>query len=384
MQTAFAAVDSKPHLTLQRLDDDTLLVSLAGNWKFNGHLPAAEEVVRHIEADHKVRQVVFDTSHLHGWDSALLTFLIKTIGYCSQKKIDVDQTGLPEGVRRLLALAAAVPERRGARRVARRQPFLSRIGAATVVWLRSTNDTLAFIGESCLALLKFVVGRASFRRSDLAALLQDSGAQALPIVSLISFLVGLILAFVGAVQLQMFGAQIYVANLVGIAVAREMAPMMVGIIMAGRTGAAFAAQLGTMQVNEEIDALRTLGISPMEFLILPRMLALVLMMPLLCLYADLVGILGGAVVGSGMLDLSLTQYYHQTKAALNITQFTVGIFKSGVFGIVIAMTGCLRGMQCGRSASEVGSAATSAVVTAIVVIIVLDGIFAVITNVMGV
>ena len=156
------------------------------------------------------------------------------------------------------------------------------------------------------------------------------------------------------------------------------------IIMAGRTGAAFAAQLGTMQVNEEIDALKTLGVSPMEFLVLPRMLALVLMMPLLAIYADLVGILGGLTVGVGVFDITLTQYAEQTQLALNIRHMLIGVTKAAVFGVIIAVSGCLRGMQCGRSATEVGYAATSAVVTSIVWIIVADGLFAVITNVLGI
>jgi phospholipid/cholesterol/gamma-HCH transport system permease protein len=243
---------------------------------------------------------------------------------------------------------------------------------------------MSFIGEAFIAFTKLLRGKARFRRSDFTLLLQECGAQALLIVSLISVLIGLILAFVGAVQLRMFGAQIYVADLVGIAMVREMGAMMAAIIMAGRTGAAFAAQLGTMQVNEEIDALTTMGISPMEFLVLPRMLALILMMPLLCLYADLMGILGGAIVGIGMLDLSLSQYFHQTQAALDLTNVAIGLFKSVVYGILIAVSGCLRGMQCGRSASAVGAAATSAVVTAIVLIIVSDGLFAVICNALGI
>ena len=183
-------------------------------------------------------------------------------------------------------------------------------------------------------------------------------------------LVGLILAFVGAIELKMFGAQIFVADVVGIGMVRIMGAIMTGIIMAGRTGASFAAQIGTMQVNEEIDALQTLGISPMEFLVLPRMVALIVMMPLLCLYADLMGIVGGIVVGTGMLDLSLTEYLNRTREAVTMTHLWIGLFHSAVFGVLVAMAGCLRGMQCGRSASAVGEATTSAVVTSIVAIVV--------------
>jgi phospholipid/cholesterol/gamma-HCH transport system permease protein len=229
---------------------------------------------------------------------------------------------------------------------------------------------LEFSGEVFLAFLNLLRGRARFRRSDLALLFQECGAQALPIVSLISFLVGAILAFIGAVQLQQFGAQIYVANLVGLAMALEMGAMMTAIIMAGRTGAAFAAQLGTMQVNQEIDALATLGVSPMEFLVLPRMLALVLMVPLLTVYADLLGIFGGAVISAALLDVSMRVYFHQIQEALTLKAFAQGLIKSGVYGVIVALSGCLRGMLCGRSAAAVGAAATSAVVTGIVFIIV--------------
>ena len=207
--------------------------------------------------------------------------------------------------------------------------------------------------------------------------------QALGIVTLISFLIGLILAFMGAIQLRQFGAQIYVADLVGLGMTREMGAVMTGIIMAGRTGAAFAAQLGTMQVNEEIDALTTMGIPPMEFLVLPRMLALMLMMPLLCVYADLLGMVAGLLIGTGFLDLSLTQYVNETRKAVDLVDLGLGLFKSGVFGALVALAGCLRGMQCGRSAAAVGAAATSAVVTGIVWIIATDGILAVLTERLG-
>jgi phospholipid/cholesterol/gamma-HCH transport system permease protein len=233
-----------------------------------------------------------------------------------------------------------------------------------------------------LALGALARGRARFRMSDLLVVIQDCGPRALGIVSLISFLIGLILAFVGAVQLQQFGASIYVANLVAIAMTREIAGIMTAIVMAGRTGAAFAAQLGTMNTNQEIDALSTMGISPMEFLVLPRMLALILMMPLLTIYADLVGILGGAVVGMGMLGLGSVEYFEQTRGAVSLASFFIGVSKSVVFGILVALVGCLRGMQSGRSAAAVGLAATSAVVTSIVLIIVIDGIFAVVLNVL--
>ena len=371
-------------MSFSRPTEDTLLVRLAGDWTIKEELPAVEEVQKQADSGSPLQRIAFDTQDLGRWDSGLITFLIKVFDQFSRRQIDANREGLPEGVRRLLDLAAAVPEKKDARKEAVREPFLVQVGRASMDIARQTGALVTFLGESTIAFGKLFVGKAKFRRSDLWLTIQQCGVDALPIVTLISFLVGLILAFVGAVQLAMFGAQIFIANLVGIAMAREMAAIMTGIIMAGRTGAAFAAQIGTMQVNEEVDALITMGVSPMEFLVLPRMLALIVMMPLLCLYANVVGILGGFVVGTGMFDISFTQYMEQTRLALNLTHFGIGIFKSVIFGVLVAIAGCLQGMECGRSASAVGDAATSAVVTSIVLIVVTDGFFAVITNIIGI
>ena len=371
-------------LTYHRPGGDTLVVRIAGEWTVGQPLPPAGEVEKELSSDSGVRRVAFDAAALGKWDSGLLTFLLKVFDRCSAAGIAVEKTGLPPGVVRLLDLATAVPERKGARRELKRDPFLARIGAgAEKVW-KSNRDVFTFVGEVSVAVLRMFRGKARFRRSDLLEILQECGAQALPIVSLISVLVGLILAFVGAIQLKAFGAQLYVADLVGIAMVREMAAIMTGIIVAGRTGAAFAAKLGTMQVNEEIDALKTMGFSPTEFLVLPRVVALFLMMPLLCLYADLMGVLGGMLVGVTMLDLGIMQYYLQTKAAVNLNNLWIGLVMSAVFGVLVAFSGCLRGIQCGRSASAVGEATTSAVVTGIVSIIVATAVINVICNVLGI
>lgn len=177
----------------------------------------------------------------------------------------------------------------------------------------------------------------------------ESGPNAVPIIGLISFLVGMILAFVGAVQLRLFGAQVFIADLVGLGMAREMGAMMTAVLMAGRSGAAFAAQLGAMQVNDEIDALRTSGVPPMEFLVLPRLLALTLCLPLLCLYADALGILGGATVSAALFDVSLPEFLHQLRNRLTVGDFLVGIGKSLVFGFLVAIAGCQRGSPAGAT-----------------------------------
>jgi phospholipid/cholesterol/gamma-HCH transport system permease protein len=365
-------------LRCSRPTADTLLVELAGSWRLEDEFPALTVVEQALEAAPGVQRLTFDTTELTAWDSGLVTFLLDIIGLGTQHQLVVEQDGLPDGLRRLLHLATAVPERQGARREATREPFLDRVGRETLGLLASVGDLLGFIGEAVLALGAFLRGRARFRRVEFIMLLQECGAQALPIVTLICFLVGAILAFIGAVQLAMFGAQIYVANLVGMAMTLEMGAMMTAIIMAGRTGAAFAARLGTMTVNEEIDALTTLGLSPMEFLVVPRMLALVTMMPLLTLYADLMGILGGGLIGVTVLQISPVEYFHQTRAALTLSACAQGLIKGGVYGLLVALAGCLRGMQCGRSAAAVGQATTSAVVTSIVCIITASAILTVI------
>jgi len=277
-----------------------------------------------------------------------------------------------------------VPEKQGARRAGEALPWLPRIGTAAIASAKSGLEFVDFLGSLTLALGRFITLRARYQVRDLWLLMQQCGAEALPIVALIAFLVGLILAFVGAVQLRQFGAQIYVADLVGLGMVREMGALMTGILMAGRTGASFAAQLGTMKVNEEVDALVTLGISPLEYLVLPRMLALCLMMPLLCVFADLIGIAGGGLVGIGMLDIHPGEYVRRTIDAITTTDFAVGVVKSAVFGILVAVAGCQRGMRTSGSASAVGAAATSAVVTGIVAIVSADGLFSVLTSVLGI
>ncbi|MGE0823356.1 MAG: MlaE family ABC transporter permease [Candidatus Binatia bacterium] len=363
---------------------ETLCLHLTGSWTLQARRASTSDLERELQTHAAVKRLTFEAGELTAWDSTLLMFLSQVSTVAARTNISCEYANLPQGVQSLLRLTTAVPERQGARRATVKEAWLVRVGKATQAYVAAVPELLRFLGEAVVAFGRLLRGQARFRRADFFLIVQECGAQALPIVSLISFLVGLILAFVGAVQLRQFGAQIYVADLVGIAMAREMGAMMTGIVMAGRTGAAFAAQLGTMMVNEEIDALSTTGLPPMEFLVLPRMLALMIMVPLLCLYADLLGILGGALIGVSMLDLGIVPYFQETQVALSLTTFGLGLIKASVFGVVVALAGCLRGMQSGRSAAAVGEAATSAVVTAIVWIIVTDALLTVIYEVLGV
>jgi len=375
---------ARGEMIMEQPSADTLKLILSGHWKLGGELPSTDKVQQTLQDRPGVCNVVFDTRRLASWDTGLLTFLMNVGTFCSRQHISLNRDGLPPGAQRLLELALAVPEKTDARQAEERVSFLAYLGDQSVELFRSAGEMLEFIGDAVIAVLRLLHGKAQYRRADLGLIMQAVSAQALPIVSLICFLVGLILAFIGAIQLQLFGAQIYVADLVGIAMVRLMAAIMTGIVMAGRTGGAFAAQLGTMQVNQEIDALKTLGISPMEFLVLPRMLALALMMPLLCLYANLMGILGGMVVGVGLLNIGFMEYYNETAKAVGLWNLGIGLFSGLVFGVIVALAGCMRGMQCGRSASAVGDAATSAVVTAIVGIILSTAVITVLCNFLGI
>lgn len=370
-------------VSFDRHADGTLVVRLAGPWLMQGGAPSPEPFESEVSR-RAPRRVVFDSTALGDWDSAVLTFLSRLSALCQEREIPTDRAGLPRGVQRLLALAEAVPERGGARPDDTDESLLEHVGELTLSTRDSLLEMLAFLGEVTLAFGKLLRWRARYRTSDLLLHIQQAGAEALPIVTLISFLVGLILAFVGAIQLQQFGASIYVADLVGIAMVREMGAMMTAIVMAGRTGASYAAQLGSMKVTQEIDALTTMGISPLEFLVLPRMIALALMMPLLCLYSDLLGIVGGAAVGVGMLDLAPRIYFQETFQAIDVGDLAGGIFKASVYGVLIALSGCLRGMQTGNSSSAVGEATTAAVVTSVVFIISACGLFAVVFYILGI
>jgi len=361
---------------------EELRIQLGGSWTLASGVASVSLVQVETEGAEALRRVSFETEAVSEWDTSLLAFLRGVLEHLVERGIEADRGGLPDGVARLLDLATAASDHGNEADLPPEQ-WLTRLGRAALRERESIRDEITFVGSAFSAMLKLVTGRAQFRGADFALVIQQCGAEALPIVTLVSFLVGLILAFIGAIQLQQFGASIYVADLVALGMAREMGAMMTAIIMAGRTGAAFAAQLGTMTANEEIDALVTMGLSPMEFLVVPRMLALMLMMPLLCLYADMMGILGGSVVGVGMLDIGFVGYLDETRRAVGLNDFGAGLVKAAVFGTIVAVSGCMRGMQCGRSAAAVGAAATSAVVTSIVLIVVASGVINVLDHVLG-
>ncbi|SRR5579884_905539 len=369
-------------LEIERSDSNQLVIRLSGVWRLHHGMPTANRLKPQLISSPRPSHVTVEASRLRAWDSSLVNFLAGLTRICNAHQILLDRASLPEGLNRLVELATSAPELKEPRATTT-ETLLTRAGRTVLARLEGFATYVDFVGLVALALGNALRGRARFRKIDLLEVLQASGADALGIVTLISYLVGIIMAFMGAVQLQQFGAAIYVADLVAIATVREMGAMMTGVIMSGRTGAAFAAQLGSMKVTQEIDALATMGISPIEFLVVPRVLGLVLMMPLLCLYADFVGILGGATVGVTMLGLTLNSYMQQTIGAIWVSSLVGGLVKSVAYGVLIAIAGCYQGFECGQSSSAVGEAATAAVVNGIVMIVVACGLFAVIFNLLG-
>lgn len=375
---------SAARLRLSHPGAGILQVQVSGSWTLANGLPSTTEVEQAIDAGQRPSRLCFDSGRLEAWDSSLVNVIYRLARHSRRAGVFLDLSGLPEGLRGLLDLAEAVLPREETRDHRPDPSFLADVGSEAIDFFRSAADIVRFVGGVSVSMGRMLIGRARYRPSDLFLIVQQVGAQALPIVSLISVLVGVILAFVGAVQLEQFGADIFIANLVGLGMVRDMGAMMTAIIMAGRTGAAYAAELGTMTVNEEIDALRTMGISPIDFLVVPRILALVLMMPLLTLYADLMGILGGALVGVTLFDIGIYEYFRQTRSAIDLLDVFGGLFKGLVYGAIVAVSGCLRGMECGRISAAVGIATTSAVVTSIVFIVVASAVLTVAYNVLGI
>lgn len=358
-------------------------LSLAGDWGGDGVFTDRSALIGEFSRPSFTRVVVIGTG-IERWDSRLIAFLIRILSLCEQNGVAVELKDMPDGVSPLLDLAFAVPPHVDERPVESPNDFLSALGTLALKSIDGAKTAWWFSRRTLASVVRFFHRKAVVRKVDLWTQFQDAGVNALPIVSLICFLVGVILAFVGSIQLKMFGAEIYVSSLVALAVTRVMGAIMAGVIVAGRTGASYAATLGSMQVNEEIDALKTMGVSPFDFLVLPRVLALSFMMPLLIVYADLMGILGGAFVGILMLGLSCDDYFRMTLNALLMRNILIGIVHGAVYGVIISLCGCYRGVTCGRNASAVGFATTSAVVDSIVFMTVATAVLTVIFSVCGV
>ncbi|MDR3320685.1 MAG: ABC transporter permease [Desulfovibrio sp.] len=365
-----------------RTGQNVLRVSVGGLWRMGEDTTTQRTEIayalREIEGGY-VRRLILSASELGQWDSSLLVFLARLVRAARAREISV-RLNLPDGLARLLSLAFAVPVAADTGQKKTDDSFLAAIGGRALDLVPDINSFLAFLWEFARSFHRLALGRAHMRMQDLLSAVYECGVAALPIISFTSLLFGLILAFVGAVQLTQFGAQVYVAGLVSIGMLRIMGAVMVGVVMAGRVGAAYAALTGAMQVNEEVDALQAAGVYPVDFLVLPRVLAMTAMTPLLILYADLMGIVGGFLVAVTLMGINPYEYLSTTIQMTSFIHVLVGLIYGTFFGIIIALSGCFYGMRCGRSAQAVGLATTTAVVHSIMGIIVATAVITVVAS----
>ena len=360
-----------------------VVVKIEGDWILQNTRTEFKDFLADL-GDEPFQTMSFDAEKLGCFDSSFISFLLRVYDYCSARECVFDLESVPEKPRALLKLAVAVPAKKSGSDIFIRKGVYENVRDFALKRHEKFKDHFGFFGELVLGCLRLISGAARIRKGDMLYEVQRAGPDALGIVGLISFLVGLILAFVGANILVQYGSEIFVADLVGLAMVREMGVIMVAIVMAGRTGAAYAAELGSMKINEEIAAFRTFGISPLEFLVLPRIIALILMFPLLTIFADIIGMLGGFAIGYSMFDINYDAYMNRTFASLTLTHCATGVLKSAVFGIIVAVVGCMKGMTCGDNAQAVGNATTSSVVTSITLIIIADAVFSVIFNIFNI
>lgn len=374
---------SRPTVTVTFLDH-ILEITFSGDWQISRSLPSLKEVLSKFEKFCNIRGLCIKVNDLGSWDSSLLIFTTALIRKAYENNLTIDDKKLPSGIKNLTYLALTSPPNIEAQKNFRQLSFLERIGDISLSIPYTIQNIFTFLGEVTLATKRIFIGKSDCTTANVWLCIQEAGVEALPIVSLISLLVGLILAFVGVIQLRMFGAEIYVSSLVAIGMTRIMGAIMTGVILSGRTGAAYAATIGTMKVNEEIDAITAIGIHSSDFLVMPRIIALTSMTPLLVVYADFMGMLGGFFVGVGILGIEPLEYITFTKKGFSLQNLWVGIIHGIIFGVIIALTGCYQGLNCGENASAVGLATTSAVVYSIVGIIIATACLTVIFNIFNI
>jgi len=378
----------KNHLVPQyhlKRNESELCIELIGDWTQDIGFPDdLEDAVEALLRQKQIKTIIFQVKQLTQWNSALLTVVLSLMTLCQQYQLTLNLSHLPAEMNRLIQLAHRHPAKKIKPVFNYQSSFLFNVGNNTIAAVKDTADVFTFLANAGIAFIHMLRGNAIYRVADTRLIMQQTGAEALPIVSLLNFLVGAILGYIGALQLEKFGAEIFIGDMVGVAMTREITAIITGIIMAGRSGAAFAAQLGTMKVNEEIDALKSMGISPMEFLVLPRMIALMLMMPLLAVYANFMGIFGGALVAYMILDINLIQYLDVVIKSVSLNDVAAGVSMAIVFGVIVAVVGCQKGMSCGKSAEAVGISTTSAVVTATVLIFVAAAVMTIIFSLLGI
>ena len=367
-----------------QLDDhsDSLIVRLTGVWMLDKKAPSFNKLIEGRGSFGGLRSLVLQTNELKEWDSSLLVFLNQAKAWCAASSVAFNDELLPDGLRRLLQQTESAVDSRVERREPEGHPgFAKEVGKYTLGFFEDCGLCASFLGEIVLSFLRLAVNKSRMRWSDCLRAMQDAGPMAWPIVGLICFLIGITLAFQAADLLEDFGSEYYTPAFVALAMVREMGPIMTAIVLAGRTGASFASTIGSMKVAEEIDALRTLGVSPIDYLVLPRVIGLSIMTPIMVIYANALGIIGGMLVALIKLNMPVQTYIQETFLNIDLSDVISGLVKASVFGMIIAYAGCLRGINCDTSSTGVGRATTSAVVTSLLMIIVANSLFAVIYSI---
>lgn len=374
-----------PHATTPakadlEIDDQECVIDLGGDWQLHAPTPSWHEISQKITAP----KITITSKELGLWDTALLLFLMHARAWCLAKKKKLETSSLPPSVVVILAHTDAEPHPKAVRKEHSDFDLRFFIGSNTLLFFKKIKEVTEFLGNCTLGIVHIILGKQKLRWIDCLLEMQDCWSSSLLIVSFISFLVGVILAFQAAIQFQRYGAGILVVDLVSLSIVREMGPIMAAIVVAGGTGAGFAARLGNMKVDEEIDALQTLGISVVNFLVLPRLFAITIMMPILTIYSNVLGILGGMYISATMLHIPTTLYWNEMHHRVSWIDISSGLIKSFFFGMIIALAGCLRGIHSERNTAGVGHATSSAVVTSIMLIILADALFSVIYNALGI
>ncbi len=379
-----AARESGAWLQVRR-EAERLEIRFNGDWTTFNVGPGSEELEELSAADS--RRAVIDLQPLRSIDTAGAWLIARTAAQLRAAGTDVELRNVTPEVGRLLDTVGGQLDREPAPVPPRENllvALLLRIGKQFVERCRDGTGLLNFLGYTLIVLGRLLLRPWRIRWRAVFVQMEVAGINALPIVGLICFLIGIVLAFQGAVQLEKFGAQIFTINIVGLGVLREMAIILTAIIVAGRSGSAFAAQLGTMKVSEEIDALRTIGLDPMEVLVIPRVLGLVLVMPFLTFYADIMGLAGGALQATTQLDMTLIEFVSYLQTVVTLNDFFVGLVKAPLFAFIIALVGCYEGLKVSRSAESVGTHTTKSVVEAIFIVIVLDALLSIFFSIIGV
>jgi len=379
-------LEHQPEVTFLRDEEGRLLLASSGEWRvalLSRVIPVLDRRLRNLSG----QSLRWDVSGISSIDSAGMVLIEYHLNRLAERGNTVEVTGASAEQQKLYEMVASytaamseAPRKRQSRFL---RPF-ARLGESVATFLRDIGAFLSFVGEDFIVLVLLLLQPWKFRYRAIIKNIQDAGVRALPIITLTSFLIGVVIAYQGAVQLQKFGANVFVVDMIGISVTRELAPLITAIVVAGRTGSSYTAQIGVMKITQEIDAMRIMGFEPHRFLVLPRVIAVMIALPLMIFFADIIGIAGGMLVANLHLNISMTEFIHRLQGVLDVKHVWIGVFKGPFFAWLIAMTGCFRGFQVSRDTESIGRYTTISVVNAIFLVIACDALFSVILTELGI